>query len=320
VKFFKKFSVAVVITALVVVGCLVYSVASAPASLPNVKVGDWVCDQAGVLSTDTEAEVRNYNSRFDTSYSAYVAVVTVDSMKGWDSVDFGEEVFDKWELYGNDFLFVMDIGEQQDYLFYGSNYTDFDYDSYLSTYADPSFYAGDYDQAVLSLLEGMEGYLKEHNSASTAPNYSQNGNYSENYYYDDDQEGEIVMTILVLLIVIFIIFRAIDRSRYNRWNQQYGHMAEPPVHFHPIFFWNTFHRRPPPPPPGGGFGGGPRGGGFGGGPRGGGFGGGPRGGSFGGGPRGGGFGGGGHGGGGFGGGGGHGGGGFGGGGHGGGHR
>lgn len=336
-KFFKKFSVAVVITALVVVGCIAFSAVTAPAPLPNVKVGDWVCDQANVLDPETETQVRNYNSRFDTSYSAYVAVVTVDSMKGWDSTEFGEQVFNKWELYGNDFLLVLDLGDKQDYLFHGSNYTDFDYDAYLNNYVSPSFYEGDCDTAVLSLMEAMDSYLAGKNDI-VPPTYQGDG-WSEDYTYQDNHANGyidlgmgIICNMIILIIVLLVILSAIDRARYNSWYRRYGYMPNPTVVFRPILFWHRpggrwwNNRRPPRGP--GGFGG-PGPGGFGG-PGPGGFGGpGPRpprnssgpapraprnSGGFGG------FGGGGSHGGGFGGGGSHGGGGFGGGGHGGGHR
>ncbi len=268
-KFLKKFSVAVVITALVVVGCIAYSVATAPASLPAVQVGNWVCDEANVLSSDTETQVRDYNSRFDTSYSAYVAVVTVDSMKGWDATDFGSEVFDQWELYGNDFLLVLDVGDQADYLFYGSNYTDFDYASYLSEYVDPYFYSGDYDTAVLTLMEAMDTYLAGKNGQSTTTADGTTGGWVDDAYYDYDYSyeseytgGEAVMSIIFLIVVVLIILHSIDRVRYNRWYRQYGYMDRPPVVFTPLFFWNRNRWRRPPRGPGGP---GPGPGGFGGG-------------------------------------------------------
>ena len=128
-----------------------------------VTPGNWVCDGAEVLSEDTENTVRTYNTTFDQSYSAYVAVATVPSLKGWDADAYAEELFNRWSLQGNDFLLMLDIGGNQSYLYNGSNYTNFNFSSYLDTYVNTDFFAGNYDAAVTGLMAGMESYLSQYN-------------------------------------------------------------------------------------------------------------------------------------------------------------
>lgn len=260
-KFFKRFSVAVVVTAIVVVLCGGYAIAAAPANLPNVQAGDWVCDAAGVLSSDTEETVREYNERFDVEYGAYVAVATVNSMKGWEAGDFVQETAVAWDLGSYDMIFVMDIGDDSVYLMEGGAYPEFDYDAYLTNYVDEDFFAGRYDDAVLSLLGGMDTYFAGEGGGSYGDYEYYDYNYNQ-YGYGYQNAGVLsLFMILVLVILALAVVRAIDRARYNTWYRQYGYMPNPPVVFRPIFFWHTF--RPhgpgfgPGPGPGAGFGPGP---------------------------------------------------------------
>ena len=315
-----KYPVAWLIAAAVVACAIFFGIKTAKVDMVTVTPGNWVCDAANVLSDETEQTVRTSNAEFDQNYSAYVAVATVDNLKGWDADSYAEKLFNQWELQGNDFMLLLDIGGQQSYLYHGSNYSDFDYASYLNTYVNQNFFAGDYDSAVTSLLSGMETYFAQGTPSTSYQTYDNSGAWdvpeAEPQANRSGGMAQVVFVIIVLAIIIYLILSALERNRYRTWYHRYGHMSTPPVMFAPIFFWhrpssgwwNRMHHHPPHGPgpgphPGGGFVGGPRpgggrpGGGFGGGPRpgggrpGGGFGGGPRpgggrpGGGFGGGPR-----------------------------------
>ena len=112
-KALKKYPVAWAITAAVIVVSVIFGIKMARADMLAVTPGNWVCDGAEVLSEDTENTVRTYNTTFDQSYSAYVAVATVPSLKGWDADAYAEELFNRWSLQGNDFLLMLDIGGNQ---------------------------------------------------------------------------------------------------------------------------------------------------------------------------------------------------------------
>lgn len=349
-KNLKKYPVAWLIAAVVVAASILFGVKMAKSDMVTVTPGNWVCDGADVLSDETEQAVRTANASFDQNYSAYVAVVTVPSLKGWDADAYAEKLFNSWELYGNDFMLMLDVGGKQSYLYSGSNYTGFDYASYLDTYVNSDFFNGDYDAAVTSLLNGMESFFAQGTPSSSYQDYDDPTGWDVPAAETAASSGatRVVVMLVILAVLVYCVLSAMERSRYRTWYGRYGTMASPPVMFTPIFFWHRpgspwwdhMHHRPPHGPggprgphgpggpgprpgPGSRPGGGPRPGGprpGGSGPRpgngprpGGGVGGGRPGGGFGGGHGGGGFGGGGHGGG-------HGGGGFGGGGHGGGHR
>lgn len=295
-NFLKNYTVALILTIVVVLTCGIYAGTHAPASnqpggaessvvekpkiaaMPKPDTEDWVCDSANVLRSDTEEEIREWNRAFDSAYYSYVCVATVDSTEGWDTDDFCFTMGEKWNLGSGDMLLVLDIGGGDAYLYEGGDYPDFDYYSYLMDYVAEPFLAGDYDTAVLDLMEGLDGYFSD--LGRTADNYQDyRGNniywYDAESVYDDsssetDGVGALIVFIFVLVIIL-LIARSIDKRRYRSWYNTYGGYTHPTTVFRPIFFWNTFHHRPRyqvrpryqpgPRPPAGGYGHGSTGGG-----------------------------------------------------------
>ncbi len=88
---------AAALTALVVAGCLVYSVFVGPVSVARVQPGDWIADQANVLSESTEDSLRSYDQSFDNNYSV-IAVATVSSTRGWEMEDYALKLADQWAM------------------------------------------------------------------------------------------------------------------------------------------------------------------------------------------------------------------------------
>lgn len=307
---------AVAITALVVAGCIVYSLFAAPVAAPQVKPGDWIYDAADVLSDAAEGQIRSYNQSFDSEYGSIIAVAAVPSTRGWDMEDYAMEAAERWELSPNDLILVLDIGGQDAYFLEGGNWPGLDCSGMLDEAVASDFFAGDYDGAVLSLFDAMSGWYSG-NAAPAAPD-PYGGYYEDGYSYDYGyrSSGSGFFNLIFLILILYIVLSAVEQSRYYTWRRRYGGVPNPAVMFVPIFPWHRpgsswflrMGRRPPRGPrgPGGPFGPGPggfggpgggnpfgpgRGGGFGGG-HGGGFGGGGFGGGHGGGFGGGGFGGG----------------------------
>lgn len=307
---------AVAITALVVAGCIAYSLFAAPVAAPQVKPGNWIYDSANVLSDAAEGQIRSYNQSFDSEYGSIIAVAAVPSTRGWDMEDYAMEAAERWELSPNDLILVLDIGGQDAYFLEGGNWPGLDCSGMLNEAVASDFFAGDYDGAVLSLFDAMSGWYSG-NAAPAAPD-PYGGYYEDGYSYDYGyrSSGSGFFNLIFLILILYIVLSAVEQSRYYTWRRRYGGVPNPAVMFVPIFPWHRpgsswflrMGRRPPRGPrgPGGPFGPGPggfggpgggnpfgpgRGGGFGGG-HGGGFGGGGFGGGHGGGFGGGGFGGG----------------------------
>jgi hypothetical protein len=300
-EFFRRFSVALVITALVVGISAGYAVNRGRQSsigndvataerIVEEEVTDltgttdydpdyrWIQDNANLLSATTEEYLATLDAQWLDQYDAVVAVVTTDSITG-DSEDFCYDAAESFDLTASDMIFVIDAGENMAYLYEGGSYGDLDVDELLTDYLGDDFLEGDYDSAVCNLFDGIQIYLNQNDSG-----YYDDGDYEGYYggYYDDSYYGDYYdgydtggsfMGILVLIIVLVLVLSAIDRARYRRWYGMYGYMDRPPVMFHPFFFWTRpmfgHHHFGGPGMGGPGMGGGPRPGGpgMGGGPR-----------------------------------------------------
>ncbi len=284
---------AVAITALIVAGCIAYSIFLAPVAVAGVQPGDWVLDEANVLAKTTEESIQSYNQSFDSNYGSIIAVATVPSTRGWDMGDYAMELATDWTLSQNDLILLLDIGGQDAYFLEGGNWSTLDCSAMLDEYMAADFFDGDYDSAVLSLFSGMSAWFQANAGGETSilpgsGSGTTGGTYDGAYTGGGASAAGWVVLGLMVIVLLFLFLASAERARYRTWYRQYGSAPNPTVLFVPIFPWHRpgsrwFHRmqhRPPPPPrrgprgphgPGGGFGGGGRGG-FSGPSRGGGFG------------------------------------------------
>lgn len=301
-KFYQKrgFGIAVLIAAIVLssVWGLTRPVDPTPdggkqldTSLSTAALEQYIADEAGLLSKQTEKTLSVYNANWDEDYHAIIAVVSVDS-----SDDLEQTAWDyasSFNLGEDDAILVLAKKQQDYYLLASGGFYDF-FSSLSTSFVDSHMASGvqkkDYDEATEALFSAVHVELSERYASSGEVNY--------------------MVVFLILLIVLLIIWVIVDKIRYNRYLLR-SRTVGVPYAYHPIFWGRPRRpRRPktPKPPRGGGarpgggvppggfggsFGGGTtRSGGFGGSSRGGSFGGGSRSGGFGGGSRGGGFGGG----------------------------
>lgn len=284
----REFPIACAVSVVVIAISILFGALTAPADLLEVVPGEWVCDGANVLSEETETAAQTGNTELDQAHTAYLAVATVDHLRGWKADEYAQQLFDKWGLYGNDFLLLMDVKGQENYLYQGGNYTNFDYTTCLNERVNPFVQEQDYDGAVIALFDGIEEFLSADGGIYSAAG----GGAAEEPAGEEPESGGdssaagsgenapaetpatrrglgvlfVILRIVLVLIVLFAIFEAIDRSRYRRWYNEYGYMDVPPRPFAPIFFWHRpgggWYRRmyrPGPGPGGPGPGPGPRG-------------------------------------------------------------
>lgn len=312
-KFFKKRSVALVVLVLAIAASAFYGISKKPADLIAVDYQNWIADQANILSADTEATVKSYNTAWDNKYHAVVAVAAVTDTHGWKLEKYALSLGKAWKLGTNDMVLVLDTGSKDYYVEGGKEAISrmtASQQTALKTAIEQSFYSGDYDAAVTAFYRQADVFYSKAYGAGQgtyAPgtSYSAAGG-SDSGWAAYDGTSQLLTDAVLAVVLLFAIWAMLDYFRYAGYRRRYivpG--VVPPFVYYPIF-WGRPHRWHTPPPPyhdghGGGFGG-PGGfggshgggfGGFGGGSRGGGFGGG----GFGGGSRGGGFGGGGFGGG-----------------------
>ncbi len=256
-KFLKNRTVAFAITALVIVGCLIYGMAmtrwntntstigeTAPdqAIIPDTAGSDyWISDEAGVLSTDTKDTLSAYNAAWDAGYSSVLAVATVDSTNGEDIEAYAYDYGTDWGLGQNDMLLLLAIDDNEFYFILSGTEVVPDervetafYSAFYDAYVD-----GDYDAAFTGFFAQMD---------TVYGSYAGWTGSAETYYAQGDPSGGGISPFgaVVLLVILYWIVSAIDRARYRRWYARYGTLLAPPV-FVPILFWHrpggTWFRR-----------------------------------------------------------------------------
>lgn len=117
-----------------------------------------VYDEANVISADGERKIEALNEDLTSRFGGMVAVVTVNENSG----DLGQFALDYAERIGlgaYDFIVVLDISGDNYWLVQGAglvnDFTDQDCSDYAWDYMESDFALGDYEDAVLNLVNGL---------------------------------------------------------------------------------------------------------------------------------------------------------------------
>jgi uncharacterized membrane protein YgcG len=268
-KVLKKVPVAILITLCVIAGCIAYGQATKPVALPAVQYGQWVVDDANVLTSQQEAQLTAYNQQWQEDYQSVIAVATVKSTRGWDLDDFTFSLAEEWGLNSNQQILVLDIGGGDVYMDCGDDIWERmdsgQISEYLDDYLYDDFMSGDYGEGLLSLYAGWDSWYDSLNQSSQT---AQNGGMTEEYapayegYYDTYSGYSMVsgiVNLVVLVVLLIVVLSIIDGIRMRRYRSRYYGVGVPPVVFHPLLFWhrpgwgwyNRHWHRPTPPGPGG---------------------------------------------------------------------
>lgn len=284
-KFFQKRGVAITIMVIAIVASCVWGLSKKPASLPKVSAGTWVCDEANILSAETERLIERYDDSWNDSYYALCAVATVESTRGWAVDDYVLTLGNEWELEYNDLLLLIDPSASNNekrlwWINGGSDImsvvTDDEVDR-ISAAVSSRISDGAYDEAVEALFSVLDGVYAAHYSATTHGGGFEAfdddyGGFYDNGWQDTSSVGSIFAAFLIILLIALVIWVIVDRIRYNRYRRRYlmPGMGVPTVRYYPIFWGRSLYRprpivtpRPPtynnnnrrPPSGGGGYGG-----------------------------------------------------------------
>ena len=168
----KKQSVAWGIAILMVLAAVGFGLAKAPGrsqpgnDRPNVATPtpetdrgiQAVYDEANVLSDDTEAYLTQRNDELLARHQAMVSFVTVNE----NSDDLGQFALDyarQIGLMSVDMIVVLDISGENYWLVQGADlvdkFTDEDCSNYAWDYMEADFATGDYDGAVIRLMDAL---------------------------------------------------------------------------------------------------------------------------------------------------------------------
>lgn len=238
-QFFQNRVVAIAITAALVLGSLAYGWTQRPADVPSPGAGDWVYDGAGILSSNTEFLAESLNRGWDKSYGSVMAVATVNSTRGWDIDDYGTELAGNWGLGINNSLLLIDKGGGDYWMSPGAQVeAEVGGDTLQAQFQEsfePAFYEGSYDTAVQNAYTVM-GSAMEQTYAGGSGAYS-GQSYQGLESTSESGGGVSVVGIIIIAVILFLIFSAIDKSRYRHWaNSSRGGMGVAP--FIPLLFWH----------------------------------------------------------------------------------
>ena len=244
-KFLKNKAVAIVLSALVVFGCLGYGWSQKPAEVAQPVYNQWVYDGADILSEETEALVASYNTRWDLSYGSVTAIATVPDTNGWDVYEYAVTMGDKWGLGAMDQMLLIDEGGDQYYFVSSYEIEDqLGYDRMWNIFQqefEPAYGNGSYDIAVQNVYAALDTSYTNYLNTSATNDYSDY--YYDSYYdyseYSDYSPRSSISSLVVLLIVAFVIFNIIDKARYRAWYAR-GPIYRSSHVFMPMIFW----RRP----------------------------------------------------------------------------
>ena len=261
-------------------------------SIPQRPENQYVLDEAGVLSEETEQEIISQNQTLFQEEGAQIVVAAVDFLDGEDIADYAYSLFNIWGIgsqeRNNGLLLLLAIGEDNYYAMAGYGIEDYfdgaKLQDMLNEYLEPDFAARDYDagvekffQAALSEMESYyANYTDEYTDSQGTPVYEED--------YDSYEPGfgqrfgsffsslRIWAAGVVMIVLVFLLIAVILRGRGGGGPRSGGGGGG--GFWSGLFLGNLLGRtywrgwRPPPPPPGGFGPRGPRpprgGGGFGG--------------------------------------------------------
>ena len=270
-KFYQKRGFALVVLVLAILGSCVYGISKKPADLPQVTYGNWLRDDADLLTDETEASLRQYDQSWDSNYRAIIAVATLDTLNGWTYEKAAAELGSRWGLGGNDMLLLL-VKDSDYYVALGDNVLDAMTDTYqagLQGAVEAPYYQRDYDAAALAFFRQADVFY--------AQAKLDGGDSNDSGWYAPaapaaSSGGTSIGSVVVLIIGIFLVWMVLDALRYSRYRRRY--IVGAPVNvvrpvYYPIFWGRRYAPprpprapRPPRPPHGGGprppYGGGPR--------------------------------------------------------------
>ena len=242
-KFYQRRGVALFVLILAVLGASVYGLSKRPASLPDVEYYNWICDEAKLLSAETETTIEQYNAAWNDKYYAVVAVAAVDNIRGWNREDFVYDLGEKWGLGANDMLLLI-AEDDHYYVGLGDNLltmTDTQ-ESKLRAAIEDHYYDGDFDAAVVSFFRQADVFYAQMaaSSAYTGPNYEWVGSG------DSGRVGWSIFGVILVVAVVFLVWAMLDKVRYNRYQRRVR--VTPGIVYYPVF-WGRPRRPVAPVPP-----------------------------------------------------------------------
>ena len=258
---FKRFPVAVVICALVIVLCCVwgYSRVYEPPADPgneafsgehhragesnlNYYLG-WIDDEAGLFTMDTADTIARRNLELDGTYGSLVAIHTVSYLNGKDIETYARDLAADLDLGGRDMLLLLDSDTQDWYVIYGPGlqpYAEMNTElrDLFRSQLSPDFFAVTSNRRVILLFDALREWYKANvppmEEESSAVGDVQMANLHDIFFGILFTLVTNIWWILILLVALTLL----DRTRCRNYVLAHPDGHDPANPFHPLLFWH----------------------------------------------------------------------------------
>lgn len=272
-EFFKKRSTAWTVLILVVLTAFFNGIRNKPADeIQILPSGQYVQDNADVLSRDTEEYITKMNNGLVSKVSGEIHVITLDTTGGQRALDTAIDRGIDLNLSANSCVFLIAVDDVDRAIVQGEELMYAFYDDDLTRLLQNSFTVQDFesknlDRPAKETFGKLIGMYEDYYGISVSP--------SENVTVQEHSRAGTVSSFVTVMIVVLLILLVITSMSVRRRRTVIFGVPRPPRGYYPP---RGSYRTPP--PFGGGFGSSSRGGSFSSSSRSGGFGSFSRGGSF----------------------------------------
>ncbi|MEG1720552.1 MAG: hypothetical protein RR281_02485 [Pseudoflavonifractor sp.] len=241
-KFFKKQSVAILLTLAVIVGAVGFGLWKKPeqqvnAGTPSTEALDtglstdkyekFIADEAGVLQSGDRKAMLLYDANWDYRYNSVIAFVSTPE-KVENMEEFAYSAATDMGLGEGDAILALSAANGAYYVAPGNDFSSILTSSVVKTLdggLSASYNSGDFKNGTLDFYKNMAGVYTDNFGL---------GNAAE---AQGDDGASLVMFVVVMLVLFFVVATAIDQSRYRSYQTRYYGMT-PPMMFRPILFWH----------------------------------------------------------------------------------
>ncbi len=258
---FKRFPVAVVLCAAVILLCCIWGysrVYEPPAddgeetsSAEHHRAGEsdlnyylgWMDDEAGFFTMETADTIARRNLSLDTTYNSLVAIHTVSYLNGKDIETYARDEAEKITLGGRDMLLLLDSDTQDWYVVYGPGLQPYvemntELQDLFRSQLSPDFFAVTSNRRVVLLFDALQEWFQA--NVPPAEDSDQIGQTIQHATLRDVFLGIIftLMTNIWWILILVIALTLLDRTRCRNYAMAHPDGHDPADPFHPLLFWH----------------------------------------------------------------------------------
>jgi len=241
-KVLKKYAPALLLTAAMILLAVVIGRPSAPKPENPDYYGQWISDEADLLSASTEKTIAGYNERLDQKYGSIVGLITVNSWAGEDPEDLTYEIAEDMGFGEWDFVLALSKKDKDFYFAFGASsgeYANAALETTVIRHMTNDVYGSGADNILPALYADLVKWYDANIDVGAGASQSRPGVGTALFSF-----GTMVLFLVIILFVVFIVALVSVASRPS-YGGAYVYTSWP-------WYYRPFRRRwyaPPPPPP-----------------------------------------------------------------------